>query len=73
MESHDASPLDAAPEAAPEARDSFRSALFFLLFAVSLTLPNLVYSGFFTFFFVDQYRDFDFTGRNHVNIDSGFK
>ncbi len=45
MESHDASPLDAAPEAAPEARDSFRSALFFLLFAVSLTLPNLVYSG----------------------------
>lgn len=45
MELHDASPLHAVPETAPDAGDSFRSALFFLLFAVSLTLPNLVYSG----------------------------
>jgi len=42
---HDASPLSATPETASDSGNPFRSALFFLLFAVSLTLPNLVYSG----------------------------
>ena len=41
MECDDAS----LPKAASDEKGAFRNALFFLLFAVSLTLPNLVYSG----------------------------